>query len=111
MGKKVHRCKPAGPENESMSDLFTAGDVIYVRPRANNGEATDGVTSYLLAQAPEVQGSLISLNPRNGSDCSNRRAQFYQSKYNRAIQANGNPAPTLNLSYTWQPWKMGKLQR
>lgn len=81
-----------GPRIESMSDLFTAGDVIYVRPRANNGEATDGVTSYLLAQAPEAQGSLISLNPRNGAILALTGGySFYQSKYNRAIQAKRQP--------------------
>ncbi|WP_434060763.1 penicillin-binding protein 1A [Thiopseudomonas alkaliphila] len=61
-------------------DIIQPGDLVYVQQK------TDG--QYRLAQAPEVQGALVSLDPRSGAIVAITGGfSFEQSKYNRAVQA------------------------
>lgn len=59
---------------------LTAGDVVRVY-RGNNGQ-------WHLAQVPKIEGSIVSLNPKNGAILALSGGFSYaESNYNRAIQA------------------------
>lgn len=65
---------------QKVSDVLKPGDVIWLQPRNQAG--------WRLAQIPEVQGALVSLDPGNGAI----RAliggfDFHHSKFNRVMQA------------------------
>jgi penicillin-binding protein 1A len=62
------------------ADVLARGDIIYVLP---NGPGT----AYL-AQVPQVQGALVSLDPHDGAIVALCGGfDFYASKFNRATQA------------------------
>jgi penicillin-binding protein 1A len=65
------------------ASILSAGDVVYVV--ANGGTAH-------LAQAPETQGALVSIDPDDGAVVALVGGyDFNTSKYNRAIQAERQP--------------------
>lgn len=71
------------------ADILSRGDVIYIRETI---EAKTGESLWWLAQVPEVEGALVSLNPNDGAI----RAlvggfNFQQSKFNRVTQAERQP--------------------
>jgi len=99
-----------GPEPESPSDVVSPGDVIYVKvdqlPQIADSEAdpesesvsTQTVTELRvsLAQAPRIEGALISLEAKTGAiEALAGGYSFNQSKYNRATQANRQPGSTF----------------
>src|SRR5690554_7447256 len=96
-----------GPEPKKPSDVVTAGDVIYVKvlelPAApddtDNEDRESGIQGSLtvaLAQAPRVEGALISLDAQTGAiEALAGGYSFNQSKYNRATQANRQPGSTF----------------
>ncbi len=72
-----------GPAPKHAADILQVGDVILLR-RANH--------LWRLAQLPEVEGALVSLQPRDGSVLALVGGyDFRLSKFNRATQAYRQP--------------------
>jgi penicillin-binding protein 1A len=72
-----------GAAPETPADVLAAGDVILVR---REGE------DWMLAQAPEVQGAVVALDPRDGAIVAlSGGLDFEYSKFNRATQARRQP--------------------
>ncbi len=77
-----------GPKLDTAGQIIATGDVIYVVP-AKRG------CSYL-AQVPIVTGALVSLKPNDGAVQSLVGGfDFYQSKFNRVIQAKRQPGSSF----------------
>jgi len=77
-----------GPKLQKASQILASGDVIYVIP------AKKGCSN--LAQVPIVTGALVSLNPTDGAVQSLVGGfDFYQSKFNRVIQAKRQPGSSF----------------
>jgi len=73
-----------GPAPGKPSDVVARGDVVYVLPKG------DG-TAYL-AQVPDAQGAIVSLDPVDGAIVAlSGGFDFYASKFNRATQARRQP--------------------
>src|SRR5262249_30164332 len=73
---------PAAPPRTA-SDVVAKGDVVYVV--ANNGIAQ-------LAQVPEAQSALVSLDPEDGAISALVGGfDYFSNKYNRVIQARRLP--------------------
>lgn len=73
-----------GPEPESVADVLAVGDVILVMPTAAG--------TWALAQAPQAQSAVVSVDPLDGSISSlSGGFDFATSKYNRATQAYRQP--------------------
>ncbi len=82
--RKYIRDNRMGPKLKKIADVIKPGDIIFVEQLANK--------EYALAQKPEVAGALISLNPQNGGiNALVGGFDFYDSKFNRAIQAKRQP--------------------
>nr|WP_226538193.1 penicillin-binding protein 1A [Marinobacter nauticus] len=99
-----------GPEPEKPSDVVNPGEVIYVKvdqlPQIKDSEAESGSESaptqavtelrVSLAQAPRIEGALISLEAKTGAiEALAGGYSFNQSKYNRATQASRQPGSTF----------------
>ncbi|SFM61374.1 penicillin-binding protein 1A [Marinobacter zhejiangensis] len=98
-----------GPEPQKPSDVLSAGDVVYVTPKQietnsepdtadeqENAGQPPRASQVILAQLPNVQGALISLNAKSGAiEALAGGYSFSQSKYNRAIQASRQPGSTF----------------
>ena len=92
-----------GPKPSKPSDVVSPGDVVYVKevrtttaPEATTDDSTSQTRpnkpTVALAQLPEVQGALISLEAETGAiEALSGGYSFGQSKYNRAIQATRQP--------------------
>ena len=77
-----------GPELEKVSDILTLGDIIRITPERT------GCTS--LAQLPKVSGAIVSLHPDDGAVLAlSGGYDFYQSKFNRVIQARRQPGSSF----------------
>ena len=77
-----------GKAPEKPADVLTPGDIIFVRP--------DAETGWRLAQTPEVQGALVSLDPTDGAVVAMVGGyDFFLSKYNRAVQARRQPGSSF----------------
>lgn len=73
-----------GAAPETAADILTAGDVVYLQQL--------GPETWQLAEVPEVQGAIVSLDPRDGAIVAlSGGFDFYASKYNRAVQALRQP--------------------
>lgn len=73
-----------GPAPEQVSDVLQPGDIVRVRRGATG--------TWELAQIPEVQGALISLEPDTGAiQALVGGWSFEQSKFNRVTQARRQP--------------------
>ncbi len=69
-----------GDELKTVSEVIKAGDVVWL--------AQDPVAGWSLAQIPEVQGALVSVNPNSGAiQALNGGFDFEHSKFNRVVQA------------------------
>lgn len=78
---------------KTASDVLSTGDFIWVKPnpRADTDQqlSTTQQQTYSLAQLPEAQGALVSLNPEDGAiQALVGGFDFYQSHFNRALQAS-----------------------
>lgn len=72
-----------GPEPESPADVVAVRDVVRVRTTPEGPR---------LAQAPEVEGALVALDPRDGRIASLVGGyDFGRSKFNRVTQARRQP--------------------
>lgn len=77
-----------GPEPESAADVLAVGDLIYVMPTAAG--------SWALAQVPEAQGAVVSMDPRDGAvSALTGGFDFTTSKFNRARQAFRQPGSSF----------------
>ena len=91
-----------GPEPAVVSDVLVPGDIVRLRP--------DDKEQWLLAQKPEVQSALISLNSKDGAiQALVGGFNFYENKFNRVTQSKRQPgsnfkpfvyASALNQGYT-----------
>lgn len=76
-----------GPEITSAQDVLKRGDVVMVEPK----EGSKGKT-YHLRQVPDIQGSLIALDPHTGRVLAMQGGWKYGiSEFNRATQAKRQP--------------------
>lgn len=77
-----------GPEPESAQQILQRGDVIYVERLADEG--------WRLAQEPIVSGALVSVRPQDGAlQALVGGFDFYESKFNRAVQAQRQPGSSF----------------
>ncbi len=99
---------PAAPD-----DLWTPGDVVLVSPAIEEETGRDdegSVQFWRLRQIPEVQGSLLAMDPHTGRVLAMQGGFSYQtSSFNRATQARRQPgslvkpvvyAAALDAGYT-----------
>ncbi|MGD8483332.1 MAG: penicillin-binding protein 1A [Thioalkalispiraceae bacterium] len=78
-----------GPELEKATDVLAEGDVIYTTPAQQPG-------CSWLAQQPKVGGALVALRPNDGSiQAAVGGFDFYESKFNRVIQAKRQPGSSF----------------
>lgn len=80
--------RATGPAPKQPADVLAPGDIVYVLPDAENG--------WRLAQIPEVQGALVSLDPQDGAVVALVGGyDYFLSKYNRAVQARRQPGSSF----------------
>lgn len=85
--KKQYEDGRLGPSPKTASDIVTQGDIVYIRSSGKH---------WSLSQIPEVEASLVSLAPYDGSI----RAliggfNFNTSNFNRATQAKRQPGSSF----------------
>lgn len=79
-----------GAQVKSMAEVLTQGDIIAVE-KIETEEATLG-TPYTLRQIPDINGSLVALDPHTGRVLAMVGGyDFRRSEYNRATQAKRQP--------------------
>jgi penicillin-binding protein 1A len=77
-----------GPPPESVSELLAVGDVVLIMPTSTG--------SWALAQVPEAQSAVVSVDPQDGSISSlSGGFDFATSKFNRATQASRQPGSSF----------------
>ncbi len=77
-----------GPAPEAIADVLQVGDLIYVMPTASG--------SWALAQPPEAQGAVVSIDPYDGAiGALTGGFDFTTSKFNRARQAYRQPGSSF----------------
>ncbi|NVK72775.1 MAG: penicillin-binding protein 1A, partial [Oceanospirillaceae bacterium] len=91
-----------GPSPSTVADILVPGDIVRLRP--------DEQLQWKLAQKPEVQSALISLNSKDGAiQALVGGFNFYENKFNRVTQSKRQPgsnfkpfiyASALNRGYT-----------
>ncbi|ENU21816.1 hypothetical protein F993_03745 [Acinetobacter proteolyticus] len=78
-----------GGAPSNASQIVKVKDIIRLRPN-------EGKTVWSLVQVPKVQGQLIAINPNDGAiEAVVGGYNFYQSKFNRAIQGWRQPGSTI----------------
>ncbi|MDH3738889.1 MAG: penicillin-binding transpeptidase domain-containing protein [Alphaproteobacteria bacterium] len=77
-----------GPAPEAVTDILSVGDLIHVMPTSNG--------SWALAQVPEAQGAVVSIDPYDGAvGALTGGFDFTTSKFNRARQAYRQPGSSF----------------
>jgi penicillin-binding protein 1A len=77
-----------GPAPKRAADVVRVGDVIYVERIKED--------QWALAQVPHVAGAVIAMRPSDGAITAlSGGFDFYQSKFNRAVQAQRQPGSNL----------------
>jgi len=77
-----------GPAPETVADVLSVGDVVYVMPITTGG--------WALAQVPTAQSALVSVDPRDGAITSLVGGlDFSLSKFNRATQSARQPGSSF----------------
>ena len=77
-----------GPSPKSAAEILAVGDIVRVQPLPEG--------KWRLAQVPAVQGACVALNPDNGAISALAGGlDFYQSSFNRAIQADRQPGSSF----------------
>ncbi len=78
----------SGPAPETAAEILAPGDIVYVMPITIGG--------YALAQLPEAQSAIVSLDPNDGAITSLVGGfDFSISKFNRATQAARQPGSSF----------------
>lgn len=76
-----------GPSPKSAQELLSPGDIVYVLSTEEG---------WQLAQVPAIAGALVSLRPHDGAIMALTGGfDFYQSKFNRVIQAERQPGSNI----------------
>jgi penicillin-binding protein 1A len=90
----IHWAKPfidretTGPAPETVNDVLSVGDLIYVMP------TTAG--TWALAQVPQAQGAIVAIDPYDGAiGALTGGFDFVMSKFNRARQAYRQPGSSF----------------
>ena len=87
--RKYINANAVGGAPSKASQIVTVKDIIRLRPNENK-------TAWSLVQTPKAQGQLIAINPNDGSiEAVVGGYNFYQSKFNRAIQGWRQPGSTI----------------
>ena len=77
-----------GPAPRNTGEVVSVGDIVRVR------EDSDG--KWRLGQIPDIEGSLVSLDPHNGAALALVGGfEFYRSKFNRITQAERQPGSSF----------------
>ena len=77
-----------GPSPDKASDVVQPGDVVYVHP--------DDKSGWRLSQVPQVEGALVSLNPKDGAVLALTGGfDYYLGKFNRVTQAERQPGSNI----------------
>ncbi len=77
-----------GPAPKKAADILHVGDVIYIENTKEN--------EWALAQIPRVAGAIVSLRPSDGAILAlSGGFDFYESSFNRIIQAERQPGSSL----------------
>ena len=80
-----------GPTPSTMAEIVRPGDVVMVTPSGGPGRPGEPAVLNLM-QIPEVEGALVSLDPRTGRVLAMVGGwSFAQSQFNRAIDAERQP--------------------
>ncbi len=78
-----------GGAPSNASQIVKVKDIVRLRPN-------EGKTVWALTQVPKVQGQLIAINPNDGAiEAVVGGYNFYQSKFNRALQGWRQPGSTI----------------
>ncbi|MGO1063308.1 penicillin-binding protein PBP1a [Acinetobacter lwoffii] len=87
--RRFRNVNSVGGAPSKASEIVKVKDIVRLRPNENK-------TSWSLVQIPNVQGQLIAINPNNGAiEAIVGGYNFYQSKFNRAIQGWRQPGSTI----------------
>ena len=93
-----------GPAPHRMSDIVQVGDVVMAEPAGAatvplpgaRGASALPAEKMLLRQIPQVQGALVSLDPRTGRVLALAGGWSYEmSQFDRATQANRQPGSSF----------------
>lgn len=102
-----------GPTPKRMTDIVQAGDIVMIEPpeaqlpppnappapvkgKAAPPPPPPPVNRAMLVQIPQVQGAMVSLDPRTGRVLAMVGGwSFEQSQFNRATQANRQPGSSF----------------
>jgi len=77
-----------GPAPRQAGEVLAAGDIVRLEDL--------GGGQWRLAQLPQVEGALVSLDPRDGSILALVGGfDYYHSKFNRAVQAERQPGSSF----------------
>lgn len=77
-----------GPAPQKVGDVLAPGQIIYVMPTT--------LGSWALAEVPEAQAAVVSVDPRDGAITSLAGGfDFTTSKFNRAVQAARQPGSSF----------------
>jgi penicillin-binding protein 1A len=77
-----------GPTPKKAEEIVSIGDLVYLYYETPD----EGEPYWRLAQIPEVAGAMVAIAPNNGAIKSLVGGyDFYQSKFNRVIQAKRQP--------------------
>ncbi|MET0155929.1 MAG: penicillin-binding protein 1A [Rickettsiales bacterium] len=84
-----------GPKPSKPGDVLKAGDVVYVEP-APTKEGAEFNGEYQLRQLPQVEGSIVAMEPSTGRVLALVGGFDYAiNQYNRATQAKRQPGSSV----------------
>lgn len=87
--RRYRNANSVGELPSRASQIVKVKDIVRLRPN-------DDKSAWSLVQIPRVQGQLIALNPNDGSiEAVVGGYNFYQSKFNRALQGWRQPGSTI----------------
>lgn len=77
-----------GAKPKKAEDVLKVGDLVYVYGMSDE----EGKDYWRLAQIPQVEGALVSMDPSDGAIRALAGGNdYYRSKFNRAVQARRQP--------------------
>lgn len=77
-----------GPAPKTAAEVLAVGDLVYLEPIADGG--------HRLSQVPQVQGTLVALNPGDAAVLALIGGfDYFQSNFNRATQAKRQPGSSF----------------
>lgn len=95
---RAQRGDKFGPPPRRIADVVQPGDVVMAEPAGptSEGRTPGRQERMLLRQIPQLQGALVSLDPRTGRVLALCGGWSYEaSQFNRATQANRQPGSSF----------------